>query len=205
MMSAPLAIDPAHSAVLSMDFSTAIVSIYAPDAQDLLARAASVLKQARSTGMTVIHVRVGFRPGLPEISPRNTLFSALKNSVKHQQLFEGAEGEIHPAVAPEADDISVIKHRVSAFAGTDLDMILRAEDIDTLILLGIATSGVVLSTVRHAADADYRLVVIKDCCADLDAEVHACLVNKVFTRQATVMSASEFLEGLKSPQPSVEQ
>jgi len=203
-MSAPLAIDPAHSAVLSMDFSTAIVSIYSPDPQNLLARTASVLKQARSSGMTVIHVRVGFRPKLPEINPRNTLFSAIKTSVKHQQLFEGAAGEIHPAVAPEGDDISVTKHRVSAFTGTDLDMILRANDIDTLILFGIATSGVVLSTVRHAADADYRLVVIKDCCGDLDAEVHACLVDKVFPRQATVLSASEFLEGLKSIKPSSE-
>ncbi len=72
MMSAPLAIDPARSAVLSMDFSTGIVSIYAPDPQNLLARAASILKQARSLGMTVIHIRVGFRPKLPEISPRNT-------------------------------------------------------------------------------------------------------------------------------------
>ena len=203
-MSVQLAIDPAHSAVLSMDFSTAIVSIYSPDPQSFLARTASVLKQARSSGITVIHVRVGFRPKLPEINPRNTLFSAIKNSVKHQQLFEGAAGEIHPAVAPEGDDISVTKHRVSAFTGTDLDMILRANDIDTLILFGIATSGVVLSTVRHAADADYRLVVIKDCCADLDAEVHACLVDKVFPRQATVLSASEFLEGLKSIKPASE-
>ena len=203
-MSVQLAIDPAHSAVLSMDFSTAIVSIYSPDPQSFLARTASVLKQARSSGITVIHVRVGFRPKLPEINPRNTLFSAIKNSVKHQQLFEGAAGEIHPAVAPEGDDISVTKHRASAFTGTDLDMILRANDIDTLILFGIATSGVVLSTVRHAADADYRLVVIKDCCADLDAEVHACLVDKVFPRQATVLSASEFLEGLKSIKPASE-
>ena len=94
---------------------------------------------------------------------------------------------------------------VSAFAGTDLDMILRAKDIDTLILFGIATSGVVQSTVLHAADADYRLVVIKDCCADLDTEVHACLVDKIFPRQATVLSATEFLEGLKSLKTSLVQ
>jgi nicotinamidase-related amidase len=205
MMSPRLSIDPARSAVLSMDYSTAIVSIYATDPQSLLARAASVLKQARNSGMAVIHVRVGFRPKLPEVSPRNTLLSAIKKSVKHQQLFEGAAGEIHSAVAPEGDDISVTKHRVSAFAGTDLDMILRAKDIDTLILFGIATSGVVLSTLLHAADADYRLVVIKDCCADLDTEVHACLVDKIFSRQATVLSADEFLEGLKSLKLSLEQ
>jgi nicotinamidase-related amidase len=78
------------------------------------------------------------------------------------------------------DDITVTKHRVGTFTGTDLDMILRAKDIDTLILFGIATSGVVLSTVRHAADADYRLIVVKDCCADQDPEVHACLRIRFF-------------------------
>lgn len=202
-MPAQLSLDPTRSAVLSMDYQTAIVSIYAKDQEDLLARAASVLKRARSSRMAVIHVRVGFRPGFPEISPRNVLFGAIKNSVKHQQLFEGAAGAIHPAVAPEGDDITITKHRVSAFAGTDLDMILRAKDIDTLIMFGIATSGVVLSTALHAADTDYRLVVIKDCCADLDIEVHDCLVDKVFPRRATVVSAGEFLDALKSiPTPA---
>ena len=196
-MSRELSFDSAHAAVLSMDFHTSIVSIYVKD-QDLIARAAGVLKQARSSGMTIIHLQVGFRPNFPEISSRNSLFHALKNSVQHRQLFEGAAGAIHASVAPAADDVVVTKHRVGAFAGTDLDMILRAKDIDTLILFGIATSGVVLSTVRHAADADYRLIVIKDCCADQDAEVHACLVDKVFPRQATVISALEFLDALKS-------
>jgi nicotinamidase-related amidase len=85
---------------------------------------------------------------------------------------------------------------VSAFRGTDLEMILRAKEIDTLVLFGIATSGVVLSTLLEASDADYRLVVIKDCCVDGDAEVHACLVDKVFSRRAAVVSAGEFLAAL---------
>jgi len=147
--------------------------------------------------MCVIHVQVGFRPNLPEVSPRNTLLTSIKNSPRHRQFFEGASGAIHPAVAPEGDDIVVTKHRVSAFTGTDLDMILRAKDIDTLVLFGIATSGAVLATLVHAADADYRLVVIKDCCADLDPEVHACLVDKIFPRQGAVVSGGEFLDALK--------
>ena len=68
-------------------------------------------------------------------------------------------------------------------------MILRASGIDTLVLTGLATSGVVLSTVRHAADADYRLVVVEDCCGDRDPEVHRVLTEKVFPRQATVTTA----------------
>lgn len=195
-MTAQSALDPSHSAVLSMHYQAGIVSIYAKDQPELLERAASVLREARSSGLAVIHVRIGFRPGLPEVSARNVLLSAIKGSVQHRQLFEGAAGAIHSAVTPEGDDITVTNHRVSAFAGTDLEMILRAKDIETLVLLGIATSGVVLSTLLDASDADYRLIVVKDCCADLDAEVHDCLVNKIFPRQATVLSAGELLEAL---------
>jgi nicotinamidase-related amidase len=152
-----------------MDYQTGIVSAYAKDKdQDLLVRAARVLNQARNAGITVIYVQVGFRPKFPEISPRNASFSTVKT------------GKVPAALQRRWQHNVVTKHRVGAFAGTDLDMILRAKDIDTLILFGISTSGVVLSTLRYAADADYRLIVIKDCCADMDAEVPACLVDKVF-------------------------
>ena len=90
------------------------------------------------------------------------------------------------------------KNRVSAFAGTDLDLLLRANGIDTLILFGIATSGVVRSTLVQAFDADYRLVVIKDCCADVDAELHSCLIDRFFSRIASVITTSEFAEALST-------
>jgi nicotinamidase-related amidase len=121
------------------------------------------------------------------------LFGAIKSSAQHQKLFEGL-GAIPPAIAPKESEIVVPKHRVSAFAGTDLAMILRANDIDTLVLLGIATSGVVLSTLVEAADADFRLAVIKDCCADLDSSLHDCLINKFFPSRTAVLSAREFVE-----------
>jgi nicotinamidase-related amidase len=191
-----LSLDPARSAVLSMDNQAGIVSIYVKEPEGFLEHASSVLERSRSAGMKVIHVQVGFRPKLPEIGARNPLFSAIKNSPQHQKLFQGALGAIHPALTPQDDDIVITKHRVDAFHGTDLEMILRANDIDTLILFGIATSGVVLSTLLHAADADYRVVVIQDCCADLDPEVHACLVEKVFPRQGSVVTTAEYLEAL---------
>jgi nicotinamidase-related amidase len=151
--------------------------------------------------MRVVHVQVGFRPGLPEVSPRNPLFSAIKNSPQHQRLFREPLGAIHPAVTPEADEVIITKHRVSAFAGTDLEMILRANEIHTLILMGISTSGVVLSTLFHASDWDYRLVVVKDCCADLDAGVHECLLEKVFPAYATVRTSDQLIDKLVMGQP----
>jgi len=180
-----------------MDFHAGIVSIYLKDQADLLARAASVLKKARDQRLAVMHVQVGFRPGLPEVSSRNPLFAAIKTSVQHQQLFMGPAGAIHPAVAPLGEEVVITKHRISAFSGTDLEMILRAKEIETLILFGIATSGVVLSTLLQAADADYRVVVVKDCCVDGDAQVHDCLVEKIFPRLATVLTAAELIEAMR--------
>jgi nicotinamidase-related amidase len=197
LTTAQLSFEPARTAMLCMDYQTGIVSIYAQAQTDMLMRAADLLKQARLCGLTVIYVQVGFRPNLPEIGMRNLLFSAIKSSPRHQLLFTGPAAAIHSAVAPETGDIIVTKHRVSAFTGTDLELILRANQIDTLILFGIATSGVVLSTLCHAADADYRLVVIKDCCADLDAAVHHCLVEKIFPRSSVVASARECLDVLQ--------
>jgi nicotinamidase-related amidase len=192
-MAEQLSFNPARTAVLSMDNQAGIVASYAKDQETLVARGASVLERARSLGMCVIHIQVGFRPGMPEVSARNLLFGAIKNSSRHQKLFEGELAAVHPGLAPQKDDIFITKHRVSAFRGTDLELILRAKDIDTLVLFGIATSGVVLSTLLEASDADYRLVVIKDCCVDADTELHTNLIDKVFARRATVVTASEFL------------
>ncbi len=177
-----------------MDCQAGIVSIYADPQGEFVGRAASVLGAARMAGMAVIHVQVGFRPGLPEVSGRNKLFAALKANPQHQQLFLGPAGVVHPALGPEPDDIVVTKHRVSAFSGSDLEMLLRAKEIDTLVMFGIATSGVVLSTLTEAFDLDYRIVVIGDCCADRDAELHDALLGKYFASRGDVITADDFVK-----------
>jgi nicotinamidase-related amidase len=110
----------------------------------------------------------------------------------------GESGALHPAVAPRDGEVVVGKHRGSAFTGTDLEMILRAREIDTLVLMGIATSGVVLATLLHAADADYRLAVIKDCCLDREPDVHAALIEKFFPRMAAVVDGAAMVEAMRS-------
>src|SRR5262245_61889772 len=92
-------LDPARSVLLSMDFQSGIVAAYAADHPNLIDRAGVALGPARQVGMTVIHVKVGFRPGLPEVSSRNPIFAAIKNSPAHQRLFAGPSGEIHSALA----------------------------------------------------------------------------------------------------------
>jgi nicotinamidase-related amidase len=191
IMTEGISIDPKSTALLAMDFQTLIVDGYATDTELLLSRTARLLKAARATGIMIVYVVVGFRPGYPEVSARNKSFRTIKETGRF--AASDASVAIHPALAPMAGETIVTKHRVGAFFGTDLEMILRANGIDTLLLTGVATSGVVLSTVRYAADSDYRLFVVKDCCSDNDAEVHRVLTEKVFPRQAIVTSADEII------------
>ena len=100
-------------------------------------------------------------------------------------------------MAPEPGDIVVRKVRVGAFSTTDLDAQLRERGVDTLILAGISTSGVVLSTVRDASDRDYRVLVLADATADREPDVHAFLTERIFPRQADVITVAD-LEGLLS-------
>jgi len=190
-----LHVDRAKTAVLVMDYQQAIVGMVAASEQaPLLERARSVLDAARAASIPVIYVVIGFRPGYPDISPNNAAFGTVLKTGAF--TLGDPKADVHPGVSPQSGDLTVVKKRVSAFAGSDLEVVLRSKGIDTLVLMGIATSGVVLSTVRQAADGDYKLVVLSDCCADRDPEVHRCLVEKVFPRQATIMTGEEFRKGL---------
>ena len=190
-----LHVDRAKTAVLVMDYQQAIVGMVAASEQaPLLERARSVLDAARAASIPVIYVVIGFRPGYPDISPNNAAFGTVLKTGAF--TLGDPKADVHPGVSPQSGDLTVVKKRVSAFAGSDLEVVLRSKGIDTLVLMGIATSGVVLSTVRQAADGDYKLVVLSDCCADRDPEVHRFLIEKVFPRQATIMSGEEFRKGL---------
>lgn len=188
--------DNTKTALLVMDMQEGIVSRFAPN-DNLLAPTRTAIAAARAAAIPVIYVVVGFRPGYPEISPRNKAFSATRQRLSSSSTPQTTM-EIHPAIAPQPEDIVVTKRRVSAFSGSDLEMVLRAQDITHLVLCGIATSGVVLSTLREAADKDYQLTVLADCCIDGDEEVHRVLLSKVFPRQAEVIQAETWIEKLKS-------
>ena len=154
----------------------------------------ALLKAARDAGILVCYSATVFRPGYLEISDRNKTFSQRKES--GQPAISDPVQLIHPSVRPIPGEVVVGKHRVNALFGTDLDMVLRSNNIETLVILGYATSGVVLSTVRYAADLDYRLLVVEDCCSDQDPEVHDFLTQRIFPRQAEVVTSEEVIRAL---------
>ena len=175
------------TALLVMDVQQSIVTRF-PDAE-YLPRLAKVIDTARAADIPVIYVVVGFRDGYPEISPNNKTFGSI---LSREIPFDENSTAIPAEIAPQPGEVVVTKKRVSAFAGSDLDMVLRAKGVDSLVLTGIATSGVVLSTLRQAADLDFALTVLADCCLDGDPEVHRVLTEKVFPRQADVLDAEKW-------------
>ncbi|GAA4307249.1 cysteine hydrolase [Compostibacter hankyongensis] len=176
-----------------MDMQSSILGRL-PGAAGFVSHVAKAIAAARSRNIPVIYVVVGFRPGAPEISVHNKGFSAMGGKERWTAEFANQWTKIHPGLAPGEEDVIITKRRVSAFTGSDLEVVLRGQEIRHLVLTGISTSGVVLSTLREAADKDYQLTVIADCCADPEEEVHRVLTAKVFPRQAEVVNVEEWMK-----------
>jgi nicotinamidase-related amidase len=178
------------TALLVMDLQNGIVNRYAND-PNYIERIKEAIATARKADMPIIYVVVKFRPEFPDVSPHNKTFSALKSGAL--PLYEGhPEADIHSALTPQAKDIIVTKRRIGAFSGSDLEVVLKSQEIDHIVLTGISTSGVVLSTLRLAGDMDYKITVLSDCCFDKDEDVQRVLMEKVFPMQAEVTTAKQW-------------
>jgi MFS family permease/nicotinamidase-related amidase len=184
------AIDPQHSALVVMNYQPAALDSLT-DADALLDRLSDAIALARGAHVQLAYVRVAFdNADYGTIPATNKTFGRL--AATGQFLHHKApETAVHHRVAPESDDIIVRKTRVGAFSTTDLDEQLRRRGIDTVVLAGVSTSGVVLSTVRDAADRDYRVYVLADGSADYDCDVHDVLTQKVFPSQAHVINVGD--------------
>jgi nicotinamidase-related amidase len=177
-------------ALLIMDLQNGIVSRFAENIE-ILKPFQKAIEAARQNSIPVIFVRVGFSEGYPEVSPQNKAFSAI---TKYGGMtVSDSATQINESVAPKPNEPVITKYRVSAFAGSNLEIILRSQQIDSLVLSGISTSGVVLSTLREAADKDFSLTVLSDACIDADPEVHRVLIEKVFPRQAEVQTVDTWI------------
>jgi nicotinamidase-related amidase len=178
-----------NTALLVMDMQTGILGGY-PQFAPLTGKINKAIAIAREKAIPVIFVVVGFRQGAPEVSSNNKTFSSRKDGFASINMEEFMT--VDPAITKQDSDIIVVKRRVSAFTGSDLEVVLRGLNVQHLILTGIATSGVVLSTIREASDKDYRLTLLADCCGDPDEEIHRVLTTKVFNRQADVLNVDDW-------------
>ena len=132
----------------------------------------------RHTALLVMDFQRGVVDRMPGLDP---LLTRVQEAVADVRDHGGTIGYVRVAFT-EAD--------WAAMSTTDLDRQLRDRGIDTLVLAGISTSGVVLSTVIEAADRDYRLYVLSDGTEDRDAETRDILLGKVFPRRAQVIDTA---------------
>ena len=153
------------------------------------------ISTARRVGVHIVYVTLAFREGHPEIHESHHRFGPIKASkVMFTPSHDGTL--IHPAIEPMPGDVIVLKKRVSAFAGSDLEIILRAQKAEHLVLSGFSTSGVVLSTAREAEDKGYHLTVLSDACADPDPQVHDFLIKRVIPSSGIVLTTDEWVDAL---------
>ena len=178
------------TALIIGDLQRGITSAF-PFARGAVPPLTELLPRARAAGVLVVFVRIAFRANRADLPPDNPLFSSFFEA---REIFhEGMAGtEIDFPV--QADDVVVLKRRASAFAGTDLDLVLRAHAVDTLAIAGVATSAMVAATCYDAADRGYHITVLRDGCADSDGDVHDFFMNKVFpSRGHEVVSCASWL------------
>jgi nicotinamidase-related amidase len=199
----PVFIDPSRTALLVMDFQNGIVDGL-PGSAALVTRVASTVAAARAAGVRIGHVRVALDDqDYAAVPVENKAFSGIAAA---GALREGSEAaEIVAALTPQPGDVVVRKTRFGGFSTTNLARLLSQREVDTLILAGISTAGVVLSTVRDAADRDYRIVVLEDGSADRNPRLHQMLMRHVFPVQAEVVSCADFIRRLASlePEPAI--
>lgn len=190
------AIVPERTALLAMDLQNGIIPL-APDPDILIDRVKGAVADVRAAGGTIGFVRVAFtEDDWAAVPATNKSFApAAASKMLHH---EDSGTQLDERIVPEEGDILVRKIRIGAGSTTDLHEQLRTRGVDTLILAGISTSGVVLSTLIDAADRDYRVYVLSDAVADRDPEVHRVLVDKVFPSRAHVIDTAALRELLPS-------
>lgn len=128
------------------------------------------LEKARAAGLRIGFVRVGFSPDYRECPASSPIFS---NARKNGIFKLGEWGtQVHPGLGQQPGDFDIVKHRVSPFHGTGLDLVLRTHGIHRIYCSGISTNAVVQAAVREGHDRDYEMVVLEDCCCGLSVEEH---------------------------------
>jgi ureidoacrylate peracid hydrolase len=152
-------VDPAHTALVIIDVQNDFcLPTYGP----MIARLQRLLDAARAAGVFVVYIQNSVLPGLSnssaEVARRQNLGLPVETTVV------GTPGEqIVPAIFPKSGEVTVRKHRMNAFAGSDLEMLLRNRAIETVVITGVATHGCVTGTSYAAQGLNYYVVVVEDC------------------------------------------
>lgn len=145
--------------------------------QEILPRCIDFMDRARALAVPIIHVRIVDLPDGRSDSPSWLRAKGLISNV-HAFAVEGTWGaDFCTGCEPKAGELVVTKHRSSAFVGTNLDLLLRSNGVQTVVIIGEQTPGCVEATYRDAAYHDYYNVLIEDLVAARDRELNAASIK----------------------------
>lgn len=197
---------PAHTAVLLIDMvndlvdpaGVAAVRAGRPiaHARAAIAPQAELLDAARAAGVPVVYVNHATLPDRAGASgPWLEARGRATFSVEDTCLVGTWGARVIDELAPRPGDLVVEKYRYSGFAGTNLDMVLRAAGVETVVCAGVSTNACVEATAREAFSHDYYVVFARDACASWDANLHEATLATAAHRYATVATVAELRLG----------
>ncbi|AZP72054.1 cysteine hydrolase [Pseudomonas poae] len=165
---------------------------------DMLANTATTVQQARKLGVKIIHLPIQFAEGYPELTTRD--YGILKGVADGSAFRAGSWGaEITEAVGREAGDILVEgKRGLDGFATTGLDLVLRNNGIQNLVVAGFLTNCCVEGTVRSGYEKGYNVVSLTDCTATFTDEQQHAAENFTLPMFSQTLKHNQFLEALKT-------
>jgi len=130
----------------------------------------AAIAKARIKNIPIVHVKIGFSKNYIECPTNSPVFNKSK---AHKALQLGTWGtDFHEAMDVQAQDKIIIKHRVSALYATELATILCANNIDTVVICGVATNMTVELTARELHDRDYQVVILENACGAATRQIH---------------------------------
>jgi nicotinamidase-related amidase len=198
-------IDPTRAAVLALHFERDIVDpggTFGAGLADgiarrgVLTRTAGALEAARAAGVLVVYGRVSFPAGHPGLDTAIPLFGTI---AEHNALEQGTRAvEMVGEVAPARGDVIVDHTGTSAFGGGELERVLRARGIDTVVIAGVATNIIVDSTARDGSNRGLKVFVLGDCCSAGDDATHEASLATLATLTHGVVTSDEFVGSLRA-------
>jgi nicotinamidase-related amidase len=141
----------------------------------VVAKTATAIAKARDAGIPVIYVTVGYDESYGHWPASSPVFTEAGRAAGLLKI--GSWGQrVHDDLAPREGELLITKRRVSPFYATDLEVALRTQGIERLLLCGVATDHVVMATARDGHDRDFEIKVFEDCCAAAAADRHAAAI-----------------------------
>ncbi|CXN71040.1 Isochorismatase transposase [Staphylococcus aureus] len=178
------------TALLVLDMQEGIASSV-PRIKNIIKANQRAIEAARQHRIPVIFIRLVLDKHFNDVSSSNKVFSTIK-----AQGYAITEADASTRILEEEDEPIISKRRFSAFTGSYLEVYLRANDINHLVLTGVSTSGAVLSTALESVDKDYYITVLEDAVGDRSDDKHDFIIEQILSRSCDIESVESWKSSL---------